>query len=152
MGGPGPVTRLLGTLRARWAQHPLHDAATLALLAGNAAVRPVARRHPVALVLLAAACGAALAWARPWKHVNARPLVVAPSPAVGPALWSVVLTALVPVVLASLSAAPARVSVPWWRQLLHLLLEDSQTTSQRPSGDADERASHPGEEQARAGT
>jgi hypothetical protein len=50
-----------------WADHPLHTGATLALAASRSAIVPLVRRHPAAVLGSAAAVGAALVWARPWR-------------------------------------------------------------------------------------
>ena len=52
---------------AWWAGHPLHAAGQVAAQASSAVIRPVARRHPFTLVLVAGAIGALLAWSRPWR-------------------------------------------------------------------------------------
>ena len=63
-----PVIGLVAdALGAWWSQNPLRPVALVAAEAANAVAKPLALRHPVALVLVAAAGGAALAWARPWR-------------------------------------------------------------------------------------
>ena len=47
--------------------NPLSLATSLAADAGNEALRPIAARHPYALVGTALAGGALIAWARPWR-------------------------------------------------------------------------------------
>lgn len=65
-----PVIGLLAdALGAWWSQNPLRPVALVAAEASNAVARPLARRHPITLVLLAGTLGAALAWARPWRWV-----------------------------------------------------------------------------------
>lgn len=58
---------VLASLRHWWAAHPLRPVGLVAGEAAGAVVRPVALRHPYALVLGAAAVGGALAWTRPWR-------------------------------------------------------------------------------------
>lgn len=63
------VSLLLELVRLWWARQPVR---VLLLVAGNAAelvLQPVARQHPVRLVLGAAAVGAALVALRPWRWV-----------------------------------------------------------------------------------
>lgn len=63
-----PMVRLLSdSVRAWWSRHPLRPVAQVAGDASNAAIRPLAQRNPVLLVLGAAAVGAGLAWLRPWR-------------------------------------------------------------------------------------
>lgn len=63
---PG-VAILIDVVGHWWAQHPLRVAATLASSGANAALKPLAQRHPVALVAGAAVLGGLLAWGRPWR-------------------------------------------------------------------------------------
>ena len=63
-----PVIALVAdALGAWWSQNPLRPVALVAAEAVNAVAKPLALRHPVALVLAAGAVGVALAWARPWR-------------------------------------------------------------------------------------
>jgi len=48
---------------------PISATAQLAEQAGNEALRPIAEEHPLALVGIAAATGALLWWAKPWRTV-----------------------------------------------------------------------------------
>jgi hypothetical protein len=67
-GGPDPVPPwLLGALARWWAPHPLHQALVLLRALADAWARPVAARHPTALLGSALAFGAAVALARPWR-------------------------------------------------------------------------------------
>ena len=61
------ISLVVESFDAWWAGHPLHAAGQVAAQASSAVVRPVARRHPFALVLVAGAVGALLAWSRPWR-------------------------------------------------------------------------------------
>ena len=106
---------LLATLRAWWARHPLHTVGRLALQAADAAARPVAQQHPFALLLAAAACGAALAWARPWRQLNPRLVMAALVPGVLPGLLPGLMSSLMPLLTPSNAA-------PLWTRLLGALL------------------------------
>jgi hypothetical protein len=55
------------SMRDWWAHHPLHAVGEVVVGASAAAVVPLARRHPYALVLIAGAVAAALVWRRPWR-------------------------------------------------------------------------------------
>jgi len=85
--GTGDIMDALGTW---WNQAPL---------------RPLAQRHPVALVTGALLAGAVLAWTRPWRWLF-RPTLLS---TVGPALLTSLLTsaAVQSWVLAMLTKAPA---------------------------------------------
>lgn len=65
---PG-VGLLVAAAEAWWSRHPLHLAGTIAVTAADAVLKPVAQRHPLRLVLGAAALGGLLAWSRPWRWV-----------------------------------------------------------------------------------
>ncbi len=58
---------VLASLRHWWSAHPLRPVGLVAGEAAGAVMRPVALRHPYALVLGAAVAGGVLAWARPWR-------------------------------------------------------------------------------------
>jgi hypothetical protein len=73
------------TLKQWWARHPLHSSGVLAGDVVRTVLRPVAQRHPIALVAGAAVLGAALIWSRPWRWAfKPRNLL----PTLGPALLS----------------------------------------------------------------
>jgi hypothetical protein len=59
-----------------WAEHPLHASAAFALSASRTAIVPLVRRHPAATLGGAAALGAVIIWARPWRWLL-RPALVA---------------------------------------------------------------------------
>jgi hypothetical protein len=63
------VGLLIQAAQAWWARHPLHVAGTLAVTAADSVLKPIAQRHPLRLVLGAAAVGGLLAWSRPWRWV-----------------------------------------------------------------------------------
>lgn len=138
---PGPAARLLARLRAGWAHHPLHSVGTLALLAANAAARPVAQRHPFALLLAAAACGAALAWVKPWRGANPRLPATAAAPTWWPGLLPSLLTALMPAMLAALSPTSIRASKSWWPHLVRALLDAAPRPVQQSAAKANPRRS-----------
>ena len=93
-----PGAGLLAYLVARWwAQHPLHAAGQEAVAGAKAALEPLARRHPYALMLAALSLGGLLVWSRPWRW----------------ALTSGVLAGLLPQWLAAaLKPAPATAQPP----------------------------------------
>jgi hypothetical protein len=65
---PASVGGIVGEVVGEWwAEHPLHTSATLALAASRTAIVPMVKRHPAAVLGSAAAVGAALVWARPWR-------------------------------------------------------------------------------------
>ena len=61
------VALVLESFDAWWSGHPLRAAGQVAAQASSAIARPVAGRHPYALVLVAGVVGALLAWTRPWR-------------------------------------------------------------------------------------
>lgn len=58
---------VIDALRGWWMAHPWRVAATLALGAAHAVVKPVAQRHPVGLVVAALLFGGLVVWTRPWR-------------------------------------------------------------------------------------
>lgn len=50
-----------------WAGHPLQASGNLAGGVADELLRPLAKRHPLALVAGAVAVGALLVWSRPWR-------------------------------------------------------------------------------------
>lgn len=76
------------TLKQWWTRHPLHSSGVLAGDVVRTVLRPMAQRHPVALVTGAVVLGAVLIWSRPWRWAfQPRNLL----PTLGPALLSSVL-------------------------------------------------------------
>ena len=63
------VAAVLESVESWWSHHPLRSLANVAGEASGAVAKPIADRHPFALVLTAAAVGAALAWSRPWRLI-----------------------------------------------------------------------------------
>ena len=63
------VAAVLESVESWWSHHPLRSLASVAGEASGAVAKPIADRHPFALVLTAAAVGAALAWSRPWRLI-----------------------------------------------------------------------------------
>lgn len=57
----------LQALAQWWARSPWRLAGRIGADAAQAVVKPVAQRHPWALVLGATAAGALFAWSRPWR-------------------------------------------------------------------------------------
>ena len=120
---PTPAAQLLlATMRAWWARHPLHAAGRLALQTADAAARPMAHKHPLTLLLVAAACGAALAWARPWRQLNARVVMAVLVPGVLPGLVPGLLSSLLPLL------TPKNAASPLWARLLGALLPSAAPT------------------------
>jgi hypothetical protein len=64
---------LAHAVRTWWRYHPAHMAADLA----SPVMRSYARRKPVQLLAIAAAAGAALTFARPWRLISLTTLIVA---------------------------------------------------------------------------
>lgn len=63
-----PAVRVLrDAVQGWWSQHPWHAAGNAAATAVNAALQPVARRHPWALVAAAVLAGGLVAASRPWR-------------------------------------------------------------------------------------
>ena len=63
------VDLVTDALRDWWSRHPLRPFTLVAVEASDAVVKPLARRHPLALVLVAGVVGAALAWSRPRRWI-----------------------------------------------------------------------------------
>jgi hypothetical protein len=61
---------MIDVLQAWWQKQPLRVALLLATETTKVLVQPIARRHPYALVLAAAAAGGLLMLARPWRWIS----------------------------------------------------------------------------------
>ena len=84
------IALVIDTLQNWWARHPLRAVVHVASEATNAVAKPIARRNPLALVLVDGLLGAVLAWSRPWRW------------AIKPALFAGLLPQLVTRVVAHL--------------------------------------------------
>lgn len=84
------IALVVDTLQNWWARHPLRALVHVAGEATNAVAKPIARRNPLALVVVAGLLGAVLAWSRPWRW------------AIKPALFAGLLPQLVTRVVAHL--------------------------------------------------
>jgi hypothetical protein len=60
---------IVQALKTWWMQHPLRAASAIAWDSAKAALQPVVKRHPVALMAAAVAVGGVLAMTRPWRWV-----------------------------------------------------------------------------------
>ncbi|MDP2369483.1 hypothetical protein [Rhodoferax sp.] len=89
-------------LNGWWAQHPWRVPTVLAAEAIDAMVQPVAKRHPLVLVLGAATLGALIVVSRPWRWLRRTP---APPAGVLPQLTSLLKTLTSPLALMALVAA-----------------------------------------------
>ncbi len=61
------ISAVAESVEAWWANHPLRPVAGVAVEASDAVIQPLAQRHPLALVGVAALAGASLVWSRPWR-------------------------------------------------------------------------------------
>lgn len=100
-----------------WAGHSGQSAYALAGQLANEALRPLAKRHPVALVAGAAAIGGLLIWIRPWRFAF-RPKV---------------LSSLGPVVLSSVLASG--VLQAWLKNFINKVSAPTPNPTQYPSPD-----------------
>lgn len=82
---------LVDSAIAWWDAHPLRAVAELLASRKTSAAEPVTRRHPWAVLLSAAAVGALLMWAQPWRHRFLRRAVYA---GVVPRLFASLLSSL----------------------------------------------------------
>ena len=63
-----PVSAMaVDALLAWWARQPLNTTVHVAEAAATAAIKPLVRRHPAAVLGSAALAGALVVWARPWR-------------------------------------------------------------------------------------
>jgi hypothetical protein len=61
------VAAVLDAVRDWWSHHPMRLVTLVANDAGKSLIRPVAQRHPIALVVAALLVGGVLARTRPWR-------------------------------------------------------------------------------------
>lgn len=97
-----PAASAANALAQWWTAHPLHEATAGVAIIANAALLPLAQRHPVRLVAGGLLVGGLLAWSRPWQWLPKAALidvllpkfacsVLAQTPA---ASWMAILSAL----------------------------------------------------------
>ncbi len=63
------VGAVVDSVQEWWGSHPARPVAQVASQAATAAVQPVARHHPLLLMLAAFGIGAGVFWAKPWKLI-----------------------------------------------------------------------------------
>lgn len=126
---PG-ISVVVEAVRSWWTQHPLRVTSMVAAEATSALVRPVAQRHPLALVLGALVLGGMLAWSRPWRWI------------LTPALFAGLLPQL-------FSKAMALVPPRSWMAVLGSLLQEQ---SRPPPGPRPGEPGQPGEPTPQAPT
>lgn len=63
------VSILLDTVRNWWERHPVRVVSIVAAEGAGAVARPIAQRHPLALVAAALLLGVVFAWSRPWRWI-----------------------------------------------------------------------------------
>ena len=63
---------LISDAASWWADHPLRAVADLFARPGTSASKPLTQRHPWAMLIGAAAVGALVMWARPWRFALLR--------------------------------------------------------------------------------
>lgn len=96
-----------------WATHPLRASGNLVEDVADELLRPLAKRHPLALVGGAVAVGALLVWSRPWRWALKSPLLHTWGPAaLSSAIASSAVQSWLLGVLAKNSAAPAPAAPP----------------------------------------
>ncbi|MEO8038419.1 MAG: hypothetical protein ABI794_06585 [Betaproteobacteria bacterium] len=67
---------IVDTVHDWWVNHPILGATRIAGFAARRTIRPLADRYPLPLVAAAVVMGALLFWARPWRLVLRRALLV----------------------------------------------------------------------------
>lgn len=63
------VGAVIESVQAWWSIHPLRPMSKVASEATTAAVTPIARYHPLLLMLASAGAGALIFWTRPWRWI-----------------------------------------------------------------------------------
>jgi hypothetical protein len=101
---------MVDALKTWWQHHPARPATALAGSAARSVLKPVADRHPVALVVGAAAVGASIVAIKPWRW-GLRPAVLA--------------GLLPPLVTSAIGRIPAE----GWAAILALLIAPNDTTA-----------------------
>lgn len=104
---------LIDALRGWWVEHPMRAAGSVALDAATAALRPMAKRNPLGLIVIALFVGGLLAWSRPWRWI------------VQPALFAGLSSQL-------FRKSVAKVSVESWMEVLVSMLRDKRAPSSPP--------------------
>ena len=100
---------VLDSVRQWWSSHPMRPVGLMASEATAAVVTPVAQRHPWLLMLGAAAVGAALVSARPWRWLLRSTLLAGLVPQVASRVArSLPIESWMTTVSAMMSAQPAR--------------------------------------------
>ena len=105
---------LIEALDSWWSQHPLRLASTVAADAFKAGIQPLARRHPLGMMLAALLLGGVLARSRPWRWL------------LKPALFA----GLVPQLL---SKAMTQLPVPSWMVALTALTQAERIRRETPA-------------------
>ena len=72
---PG-INIIVDAVNSWWSRHPLRFASGVALDAARAALKPVAQKNPITLVVGALVLGAVVVWTRPWRWI-AKPALLA---------------------------------------------------------------------------
>jgi hypothetical protein len=79
---------LIALAQGWWSRHPLRAVAHLVMTVGAGSLQPLARRHPLPLVLGAAVVGGLLVWSRPWRRISGAALLAGLLPQLLAALQS----------------------------------------------------------------
>jgi hypothetical protein len=107
------VAAVLDAVRDWWSHHPMRLVTLVANDAGKSLIRPVAKRHPIALVVAALLVGGVLARTRPWRGL------------VKPALFA----GLLPTIM---SKVVSHVPLDSWMSALNSLTSRSHPPSDQP--------------------
>jgi hypothetical protein len=93
-----------------WSHHPMRASGMVAAEAAGALAKPLAQRHPVALVAGAFGVGALLMWSRPWTWL------------IKPAVFATLVPPLA-------SSAMARMPIAPWMTVLNALINTTRTAT-----------------------